>query len=304
MVAFLKKMKALQPKRGAKFFLHQYLSGFDPARSPAIIHASDLTKTGNDEFCPREQALYKLAGVKPKDRWLTTSERMTFQIGRDQERNLVNWFGDMGRAVCHWKCVSCGTVTQYSLRPEKCPTCGVRTFEPKEMRFTSAKSGASCGLDMTLALGKPKLKIHEIKTIDKDQFKDLKMALAEHRLRTNFYLRIVAESDHPFASQIDTESAVILYVSKGGYGCADTEAGSNGLTEKFTPFKEFDVERDDTATDYLGEKAKPYFDFRQKVAGIPSGICASALSGRAKACQCKTACFGGDFPAGAMPHDD
>jgi hypothetical protein len=50
----------------------------------------------------------------------------------------------------------------------------------------------------------------EIKTMMKDQFKDLVGPLAEHKLRTNFYLRIIAESGHNWASLI--ESSRILFV--------------------------------------------------------------------------------------------
>ena len=43
---------------------------------------------------------------KGKDRWLTTSETVTFDMGRDLEKRVVNAFADMGKAVCHWKCVA------------------------------------------------------------------------------------------------------------------------------------------------------------------------------------------------------
>lgn len=293
-ITFLKKAKDFQPKRTAKFFLHQHLSNFDKARPMATVHASDLTKP--EGMCPRAYALHDVTNVKPKDRWLSASERMTFQIGRDQERNIVLWFAEMGRAVCHWKCVACGSVHQFCLRPEKCETCGTRTLEPKEVRFKSAKTGASCGVDMLLALGGPKLVPHEIKTMDKDEFKSLKAPLAEHKWRTNLYLRIIAESDSPWASQIDTSEAAILYTTKGGYGCADPEVKKWGLSDNFSPFKEFFVERDDKATKEPAFRAKVVKDFRDGKVGMPCGICSSSMSKRAVGCEFKKACFSGEFP--------
>lgn len=294
MVVFLKKAKEMQPKKTAKYFLHQHLSGFDPARSMMNIHASELTKT--EGFCPRAYALHDVTGIKPKDSWLSTSEQVTFQMGRDLERNVVNWFADMGRAVCHWKCVACGTLHQFCLRPVKCETCGTKKLEPKEVRFTSAKTGASCGVDMLLALGGPKLVPHELKTMDKDEFKALKAPLAEHKWRTNFYCKIIAESDSPWASQIDTSLAFIMYVSKGGYGCADPEVKQWGLSDSFSPFKEFEIVRDDKLTKDLALRAKVVKDFRDGKVGMPCGICPTAMAKRAAGCTFKKACFSGDHP--------
>ncbi|MBN7763677.1 hypothetical protein JYP52_21295 [Nitratireductor aquibiodomus] len=294
MVVFLKKAKELVPKKTAKFFLHQHLSGFEKARPLALVHASELTRPGG--FCPRYYALHDVTGQKPKDQWLSASERMTFQIGRDQEKNIVLWFADMGRAVCHWKCVACGSVHEFCLRPEKCKVCGTRKFDPKEVRFTSTKTGASCGVDMLLALGGPRLIPHEIKTMDKDQFKALQAPLAEHKWRTNLYLRIIAESDYPFASQIETSHGYILYTTKGGYGCADPEVKKWGLSDNFSPFKEFEIERKDADTKDLAKSAKVVKDFRDGKVGMPCGICSWPTSKRAAGCAIRKACFSGDYP--------
>lgn len=294
-ISFLKKAKEMQPKKTAKVLLHQHLSGFEKARSLANIHASDLTKA--EGFCPRFVALHDVTGMKPKDEWLTTSEAVTFQMGRDLERNVVLWFAEMGRAVCHWKCVACGTMHYFQTRPQNCTECGVRAFEPKEVRFTSAINSASCGVDMLLAMGGPKLVPYELKTIDKDEFKALKAPLAEHRWRTSLYLRIIAESSHNWANMVDTDQAYILYVSKGGYGCADPELSSLGLSDKFSPFKEFEIKRDDSATDDLTKRAKVVKDFREGKVGMPCGICSSALVKRAAGCPMKAKCFSGEYPA-------
>ena len=158
------------------------------------VHASALTKP--DGFCPRSYALADVTGIKPQDEWLTTSEMMTFQIGRDQEKNIVLWFADMGKAICHWKCLGCGSIALLSGAAREMRRMRPRKLYPQEVRFESALTGASCGVDMLLALGGTKLRVHEIKTMDKDKFSELKAPLAEHRWRTNFYLRIIAETDH------------------------------------------------------------------------------------------------------------
>lgn len=297
MVNFLKKASDMVPDRGVKFFLHKHLSDFDPARTLKTIHASELTK--EDGFCPRYYALATETKFKPKDRWLTTSERMTFQIGRDQERNIVLWFAEMGRAICDWKCQACGHLHQFQLRPKTCKTCGVnyRCLEPQEVRFQSEISGASCGADMLIAIGKGKLTYVEIKTMDKEQFKTLAAPLAEHKWRTNLGLRLIEECAAPYASLVDHTKARVLYTTKGGYGCADDEVQLWGLTDKFSPFKEFVIKRDDKATDDLSRRAQAVKEFREGKVGMPCGICPTAMSKRAQKCPLVKTCFGGDYPA-------
>ena len=73
----------------------------------------------------------------------------------------------MGKAFCHWKCLACGTCTNSSSADEM-RSCGTKNLRPKEVRFESAETGASCGVDMLLALGEQKLKPVELKTMDKD----------------------------------------------------------------------------------------------------------------------------------------
>lgn len=294
-LTFLKKASQMAKPGSVKFWLHKHLSGFDPARSHKVIHASELTKDGG--FCPRDYALRDVTKAKGKDRWLTTSERMTFQIGRDQERNIVLWFAEMGKAICHWKCVACGTMHYFQLKPERCNECGVRVFDPVEVRFESAINGASCGIDMLVQLGGKKLTPVELKTMDKEEFKALKAPLAEHKWRTTFYLRLIAESTQPWSNLVDTSEGRVLYISKGGYGCMDDEPGKWGMTDKFSPFKEYTIKRDDELTIDLHERAKVVTDFRAGTVGMPCGICPTAMSKRATHCPSRAACFSGEYPA-------
>ncbi|MEY9560513.1 hypothetical protein [Sinorhizobium fredii] len=293
-IGFLKKAKAFLPERSLKYLLHQHLNGPDPPRPLKTIHASELTKP--EGLCPRMYALADVTKTKLKDDWLTTSEQATYELGRKLQDSVVNWFADMGRAFCHWKCLACGSVHDFQLRPLKCQQCGCKHFAPKEPRFESAISGASCGVDVMLALGAKKLTPVEIKTIDKDEFKALKAPLAEHRWRTNLYLRIIAESKEPWSDRVDTERAKVLYVSKGGYGCEDDKLKQWGLNERYSPFKEFEVERKDAETDDLMLRAWVVSEFRKGTIGMPCGICTTALSKRAQQCFMKGPCFSGAYP--------
>ena len=280
--------------KSLKYWLHSHYAGRDKERPLKTVHASELTKP--EGLCPRAYALYDVTKKKPGTQWLSTSTKLTFQMGRDQERNTIEAFAEMGKAVCHWRCLGCSRLHEFQSRPYKCAGCGINAFKPEEVRFESAVNGASCGVDMLLALGEPKLRPCELKTMAADQFKELKAPLAEHRLRTSLYLRLMAESDHSWASMVNHQKATILYISKSAYGVVDETLGGIGVKERFSPFKEFDVVRDDKATDYLVDRAKIVKDYREKKIGMPCGLCPTALSKRAAGCDYKTECFSGDYP--------
>jgi hypothetical protein len=294
---FLVKVKSPVQEKSIKFLLHEHLGGPQPERGMAKVHASELTKP--EGICARAYALADLTHPKAGVRWLSTSENMTYELGRQVQDMVVNAMAEMDKAVCDWKCVSCSYLHKFQKRPIKCESCNARKFDPVECRFESAVSGASCGVDMLVALGDPKLLPVEIKTMAPDQFKTLAAPLAEHKLRTNFYLRILAESGDPNAQKVRTDRAAIFYVSKGAYGCASPDLKAWGLKESFSPFKEFWVDRDDKQTDCLVEAAKPVKLYRDKQIGIPAGVCPTAMTKRACGCPVKTACWSGDYPAGA-----
>src|SRR5262245_20381392 len=97
-ITFLKKAKDLHPVHSLKYLLHNHLTGFDPARPLIRVHASEMTK---DSFCPRMYALADKTKLKQKDQWLKTSEQVTYELGRQLQDSVVNWFADMGKAFCH-----------------------------------------------------------------------------------------------------------------------------------------------------------------------------------------------------------
>lgn len=204
-ISFMKKAKDFQPTGSLKYLLHSSLSGPEKGRPLTTMHASELTKP--DGICPRYYALSDVTEAKPKNEWLTAADIVTYDMGRHLQDAVVHYFADMGRAVGHWKCQACSTLHQFCKRPAKCTNCGCKGFTPEEVRFKSKISGASCGVDMLVQLGKPKLVPVELKTMIKDQFADLLAPLQEHRLRTSLYLRIIEESDQSWSSLVDTHEA-------------------------------------------------------------------------------------------------
>lgn len=295
-MTFLKKLSDVVPKTSLKYRLHQHLSTMDTHRGTDTVHASELTKEGG--ICPRFYAINSLVEGTLPDRSTTTSENATWEIGRLWQDKLVEYFSEIGIGISNWVCDNgnCRLLYKYGRRPPECGQCGCTSFTPKEPRFVSAKNGASCGTDM-LAWFEGAWEIVEIKTIDPTEFKKLVAPLAEHRLRTNFYLRIVSESTDPIAKQVNPKKARILYTTKGGYGVSDMEVRQWGMGEYFSPFKEFEVTRDDKATNEMAARAKVAFDFRNGKHGMPSGLCDTAFDTRAKTCPRSKACFSGDFPA-------
>lgn len=296
-MSFLKKLSDTLPVKTLKFQLHRHLATFDPHRGTDTIHASELTKEGG--ICPRFYAINSLLGDELPARSTTASENATWEIGRLWQDKIVHYYSDIGIGISNWQCdnKNCKLLYKFGRRPAECVRCGCTSFTPKEPRFTSAKNGASCGVDMLVRFDEgEQWEAVEIKTIDPAEFKKLAAPLAEHRLRTNFYLRIIAESDEPKAKLINKKKARIFYTSKGGYGISDMEVRKWGLGEYFSPFKEFEVTRDDKQTNFMAERSKVAFDFSQGKVGMPCGICDTAFDDRAKTCPRKKDCFSGEFP--------
>ena len=72
--------QALKKNPSIKLMLHERVSKWEPPRDHSTVHASDLMK--ELEFCPREFALLDLTGGKPKDKFVSTAQALTFEIGR------------------------------------------------------------------------------------------------------------------------------------------------------------------------------------------------------------------------------
>jgi len=290
------QMKKHQAK-GTKYALHKMLRGWRPGRAHKSVHASAVTKGGTGEFCAREYAIRDKEPHKVPDEFLDTSHRLTFAIGHYVQDQVINWLSDGNYAITNWVCQSCKTLHERCKRPSKCHACGCGAFKADEIRLISAVSGIGGGIDVFAQLGEPKLRIVEIKTMAPDEFKKLVAPLAEHRLRTNLYMRIAAESDDPWKTRINVDQAYVLYCSKGGFGTLDTNLKEMGIDDKFSPFKEFLIDRDDTQTEMLHQRAVRLKEFREKSKGMPAGLCPTAFTKRAQSCIVTSACFSGKYPA-------
>lgn len=291
-VGFIKAQK--KSEVSLRKLLHRHLSGYRDGRDIKNLHASEVTRT-DPEFCPRRKALLiKLEQDNP-DEFLSTSMAVTFDIGRALETSLTNWFAEMGMAVGDWKCVTCKSVHKFQKRPVKCKSCGCAVFKYEEWRVESPITGISCGIDLLLDKGGTKLAAVEIKTMDKEMFKALAMPLAEHRARSQLYLRTIEESNDPFSNRVDHSQMEVLYVSKGGFGTACPEVAEWDFKDAaFSPFKPYVIERNDKDIQEYVEKGIAFQEFRQ-TGKLPCRQCPTTFHPQAKKCKQMLVCFGGDY---------
>lgn len=278
-----------------KFALHREMAGWRKERSHKVLHASDLTK--EEGFCPREFALLDVTDKRPKDRFIGTSQKYTFDTG-DLLQNSMNQMWGRKFCVGDWKCMFCGCMHRFTKHPKSCKKCHGRVFQYEEVRFESQECGADCGIDFIADLGAPKLFIIELKTIKPDDFKSLVTCLGEHRERTNLYLRLIEHSDHPHKNRINHKRAAVFYMCKG-FGNKDTTLAENGIKDAaFSPFKEWWIDRDDERSQTYVDLAMPLTLFRRGQAGIPQGVCPNSYCKRAKNCPVIKECWSGKYPAG------
>ncbi len=295
-MSFFKKHAAMV-KPSLKLALHKEMAGWRPERTHKVLHASDLTK--KEGFCPREFALLDLTGKKPKAQYIGTSLKATFDLGEALQKRFNEEWGRKFM-VGTWKCVYCSQKHPFQKHPGKCTKCGCKALDYHEERFQCEASGTDCGIDALVDLGEPLLRIAEVKTIKADDFKTLLAPLAEHRWRTNLYLRVLAESSRPEAKRINTQEALVFYICKG-FGNKDTSLAENGIKDAaFSPFKEYWVSRDDSVTEAAFQQARALKLFRDGVGGVPEGVCPTAYCKKASHCIVSKECWGSDFPAGAM----
>jgi len=286
-------LKSLKKDISIKNMVHRSVAGFEKARSHAVVHASDLLKT---EFCPREWWLLDQTKVEKRDEFIGTALRITFSHGRDMEFRFRNeWLRDS--IVGMWKCGVCGNdYGKLSKAPTvNCSKCGWgHQWEYDEVRFTSKISGISGGVDGLVDVGETKLRLLELKSMDKDMFKELKAPLAEHKFRTALYLKLASESE--YAGRINTNVAHVLYVSKS-FGFKDESLSEAGIKDAaFSPFKEYTVDRDDNLVAPQVARSTVLHKIRvNPKLGAPCGICKSGLEKRAQQCATIKDCFSGKF---------
>lgn len=259
-----------------------------PARGFKTIRASAVTNQYT-QFCPREVALLDILKRKPKDDYLTVATQVAFAQGESLHKLTREvWLGDV--AVGHWACKHCGHVTHFSKRPKvTCTKCGHSSYAYLEVDIAGDK-GIHGSLDLLVDEGDEKHVLVEIKTMDKDQHKELVAPLAEHRIRTNLYLHLLRTSENPYADYVQKDFARVLYISKG--------YGSKSAGGPISPFKDYVVKYDPKPLPFYLAKAEEVQVFRSE-GKIPARICPSGFIDRAKKCSCLAECWAEKYPAGS-----
>ncbi|KVR21633.1 hypothetical protein WK13_34410 [Burkholderia ubonensis] len=279
--------QALAPKYSIITIMEKNIGGWHQARSPKVVHASDVTK---DDFCPRRFVLYDVLETEPKGEWLNTALKATFDVGNATADLFTNeWAGDA--IVGNWECRSCGDMRTFCRKPpEGCTKLMPCNWRYQEVKFVSKEFWVSGSLDAIMDLMSPKLFVTELKIINVDEFATLAAPLAEHRIRTSLYLKIIEDSDSILKPRFNLSEAKVFYVSRG-FGKKNEAAGG-----KILPFKEFEVKRDDGPLEPMLKKAKAIKVAREQKL-IPAGICSTTNDKAAKNCELCKQCFSGKYPA-------
>lgn len=278
-----------KPKSSIIEVLKRNLAGMQPGRDRTQLHASDATK---EDFCPRQWALLDLKQVSQTPYFVPTALAVTFDLGLAVEQLLVErWARDA--VVGNWVCQRCGdqrTMVSYPGGYCAMPTSTPRhLWKYRQVVVEAPTYDLSGGIDVLFNVGVPKLLVTECKILNASDFDTIVVPQPEHRLRTNLYLKLVADSDSPYKDQFNLHEARVLYISRG-YGKKHPE------WNEILPFKEFVVQRDDAALQPVLTKALQLKVFRTE-GRMPAGICHTAFDKAAKKCSCCTACFSGQFPA-------
>lgn len=297
-LAFLKPY--VHPAVSIKALIHNELAGVEEPRPHFPLRASMLMKPSH-EFCPREHALLDLKAGELKGSFVGTALQVTYDHGKDSERRIRNLYLRK-HVVGQWNCRVCKyqTPTMTKAPKMKCPKCGYgHQWDYHEPRFEDKHTGISGGIDVLVDVGRPKLRLVELKTMAPDDFKALAAPLAEHRFRTTLYLHLVDKSDTLFSGQVDTEEANILYVCKA-FGTQDKTLKELGVKSDmpFSPYKEFIVKPNPVILQTSLNKSRALKVWRDyPEVGMPAGVCANALTKRAKSCSTCAACWSGKFPS-------
>lgn len=284
-------LKATKPTQSVIGVLKLHLGGPRRGRSMKVLHASDVTKT---DFCPRRWAFFDLLEKEPPMDQVSTALDVTFQMGLEAERLLVEeWAGES--VIGNWRCRYCGD--QRSMVPNPgghCKDGRKHWWQHRQLIVNEADPGGiQGGIDALFNIGAPQLVVTEIKTLNTKEFEDILVPMPEHRLRTILYLRILDESQHPFRDKINLTEARVVYISRG-YGKL------NPTWNEILPFKEFIIKRHDPDLAEPLKRAAELKTFRQSGL-MPHGICATAFDKIAKNCSVCQVCFSGKYPAGKYP---
>jgi len=282
---------AQAPKKGVIDLLRKNLGGWQPARDIQVLHASDITKP---RFCARKWVILREEHKPLKDQYVTAALQATFDVGNATARLVVEeWMREY--AIGNWFCASCGATASMTSKPgtSGCSShSGTHHWRYVEPVFVSPQFGISGSVDLLADLGGHKWQVVELKILNVDDFATIKVPLPEHRIRTNLYLKLIADSSSVWKDRINLHEGRVLYVSRG-YG------KKHETLDEILPFKEYVVKRDD-------KDLIPYLQQGMAVGmgqkGVyPSGVCSTALDKQAKACSVCKQCFSGMYKATFNP---
>jgi hypothetical protein len=270
---------------------HLHMRGWEEERSLDTVHLSNLTST-DKRFCAREFAIARTEGITSGRRFLNGSLRATFDIG-DAIHDLVRerWLGHL--AVGNWECRSCGKLYTYQKQPARaCQYCQrFTTYEYKEVTLKDPATLVVGNLDLLVDFGGAgRLTLVEVKSIDKDDFRELVAPLAEHRNRVAGYLELAARAKVPELN-INTEMGIVFYASKS-WGFKNPELKKQGVNDGTSPFKEYVVHRKDGSVglDMRFDDAMQLMTYQET--GVPPlHICMTPQDKRAKKCLVAQECF-------------
>jgi len=279
----------------AKMILHHAMRESQDHRGWLPIHASDITKEGNEEFCPRQVALHLIDDDIPNKQSIPACNQYMFDLGRFIE-SLVRDKYLKDYVFGHWKCNSCGAETPTPrMNPGNCG-CGSTDIEYKELNL-KRYGLASCGIDMLLKIpGQDKYTLYEIKSLERKHFEELMGPKSEHLNRTRFYLGFIAD-DPQLKGLVHLDHARILYVCKG-WGRKEKINLIDGTRENTTPFIEFKITASPETVAYYDKRIIPVKKFKEEKV-MPKGLCKTPNSPRAKYCPKKSQCFS-SYPAGEV----
>jgi hypothetical protein len=274
--------KALEPKTSIISLIRNNLKGYRKDRSYLTTHASDITK---EDWCPRKVALMIAEEAPTANVYIGAALQATFDVGNAVGDMVPEvWAGQS--AYGNWECTKCEGNHTFTSKPDvKCMKGGRCTFKYVEMNFVSKEYDVSGSIDVFFDLGGAKKVATELKIINVEDFAKLAAPLAEHRLRTALYMKLIEDSNSMYKNMINLQEAKVFYVSRGFGKKNDAHNG------EILPFKEFDVARNDEAIQPYLIRAKELKVYKE-TGKMPTRVCDSANCKLATKCSYSEKCFG------------
>jgi hypothetical protein len=105
-------------------------------------------------------------------------------------------------------------------------------------------------------------------------------------------LHCTAQDQNPRLHNIRTDTAIILYCTKRGWGSSNPDYKNYDFWDgSFTPFKEYQIVADPAEVQAYLDKATPAHQYKQG-GPLPERICNTSFTPIAKDCGVCDLCFG------------